>query len=111
MISRKLRFIKYVQNKLQQIIQSMRYNDVYTVVEEALKNIADWVHSNIHIDSMNCMADSQASTTEDVIQVVNDLVKQEVIPDGIQCYNIHHESILSDIFTNSALYDNNSYAS
>ena len=51
------------------------------------------------------------SITDDVIQVVNDMVKQKVTPDGIQFYNINHQSILSDLFTNGDLYDNNSYAS
>ena len=49
--------------------------------------------------------------TDDVIQVVNDLVEQGVTQDGIQCYNIHHEHILSNLFTNGNLYDNKSYAS
>ena len=57
------------------------------------------------------MADSQVSITDDVIQVMNDLVKQDVTPDRIQCYNIHHESILQDLFTNNDLYDDDSYAS
>ena len=42
---------------------------------------------------------------------MNHLIKPEVTPDGIQCYNIHHESILSDLFTKSDIYDNDSYAS
>ena len=59
-ISQNLRFIyfkallskhnKYVQNRLQQIIQARRYKDVYIVVEGSFKNIVDWVHSNLHID-------------------------------------------------------------
>ena len=56
------------------------------------------------------MLDSQVFIIEDVIQVVTDFVKEEVTPDGIQCYNIHHESILLAIFTNGDLYDNDSYA-
>ena len=80
-------------------------------MDGALDNIVDWVRSNLHIDLTNCTVDSQVSITEEVIQVVNDIVKQEVTPDGIQFYNIHHESILSDLFTNSDLYNNESYAS
>ena len=38
-------------------------------------------------------------------------MKQEVKSDGTQCYNIHHELILSDLFTKSDIYDNDSYAS
>ena len=44
------------------------------------------------------MIDSQVFITEDVIQVVNDLVKQELTPDRIQFYNIYYELILSDLF-------------
>ena len=36
---------------------------------------------------------------------------QVYTPDGIQYYNIHHGSILSDLFTNGDIYDNDSYAS
>ena len=32
-------------------------------------------------------------------------------PGGVQCYNIHHESIILDIFTNGDFYDNDSYTS
>ena len=51
------------------------------------------------------------SIPDDVIQVVNDIGKQEVAPDGIHFRNIHHESILLDLFANNGLYDNDSYAS
>ena len=94
---------KYMQNKLQQIIQSRRLKNIFTVVEGAFKNIVDWIHSNLHIDLINYMADSQMSITDDAIQVTNDLIKQEVTLDGIQYYNIHHEPILLDLFTNDDL--------
>ena len=80
-------------------------------MEEDFKNIVDWIHSNIHIDLIKYMADSQVYISNNVIQVMHDLIKQEGRPDGIQCYNIHHESIILDLFTNGYIYDNDSYTS
>ena len=57
------------------------------------------------------MVYSQVSITEDVIQVVNDMVKQEVTPDRIQFRNIQHESILLDLFVDDDLYDDDSCVS
>ena len=39
------------------------------------------------------------------------MVKQEVTPDGIQFRNIHHESILPDLFASNDIYDYDSYVS
>ena len=57
------------------------------------------------------MTDSQVYISNNILQVMNELMKQEVKSDGIQCYNIHHESIILDLFTKSDIYDNDSYAS
>ena len=46
-----------------------------------------------------------------VMQVMHELMKQEVKSDSIQWYNINHESILLDLFTNGDIYENDSYAS
>ena len=35
---------------------------------------------------------------EDVVEVVNEMGKQEGMLDGIQFHNIHHESTLSDLY-------------
>ena len=67
-------------------------------MDKAFENIVDWVCSNLHLDLTNCTVDSHVSLTEDIIQVVNDMVKQEVTPDGIQFHYIHQESVLSDLF-------------
>ena len=50
-------------------------------------------------------------TIKNTIQVTNELTKQKVKPDSIQCYNIHLESILSDLFTESDIYYNYSHTS
>ena len=105
------KYNKYVQERLEQIIKSKEYKDVYTIVEWGFKNLVDWVHSNLHIDLINYMVDLQVHITENTIQIVNDMVKQKVTPDKIQFYNIYHESFLLDLFTNGDLYDADNYAS
>ena len=35
---------------------------------------------------------------KDVVKVVNEIGKQEGMPDGIQIHNIHYESTLSDLY-------------
>ena len=101
----------YIQNKLQQIIHSQRLKNIFTVVEGAFKNIVDWIHSNLHIDLTKYMTDSQVYISNDLIQLMNDLIEQEVTSDDIQWYNIHHASILSDLSTYGDIYYNNSYSS
>ena len=59
-------------------------------MEGAFKNMVDWIHSNLHIDLIKYMTDSQMHTSNNVIQVMNELMKQEVKSDNIQCYNIYH---------------------
>ena len=121
MISRNIEFVrlkallskhnKRVQNRLQQIVQSRGFKAVSTFVDGAFKNIVDWVQSNLHLDLTNHKVDSHVPIPEDIIQVVNNMGKQEVTPDGIQFRNIHHESILLDIFVDNDLYDDNNCAS
>ena len=48
---------------------------------------------------------------DNVIEVVNDMGKQEGMPNGIQFHNIHHKSTLADLYTDKDLNDDNSYAS
>ena len=68
-------------------------------MEEVFKNMIDWTHSNLHIDLIKYMTDSQVYISNNILQVMNELMKQEVKSDSIQCYNIHHESILLGLFT------------
>ena len=47
-----------------------------------------------------------------VVKVVNNIGKQEGIPDGIQFHNIHHKPTLSDLYTDKVGHtDNNICAS
>ena len=48
---------------------------------------------------------------EDVITAVNEIGRQEGMPEGIQFHNIHHESTLLDLFVDKDLNDNDSCAS
>ena len=48
---------------------------------------------------------------DNVIKAVNDMDKQEGMPNRIQFRNIHHESTLADLFTENDLQDDNSCAS
>ena len=102
---------KHAQNGLQQIVQSRGFKAISTFVGKAFENIVDQVRINLHLDITNCTIDSHVSIPEDVIQVVNDMGKQEVTLDGIQFCNIHHKSILLDLFVDNDLYDDNIYVS
>ena len=48
---------------------------------------------------------------DDVIQAVNDMGIQEVMPNEIKYRNIHHESTLADLFADKDLNDDDSNAS
>ena len=48
---------------------------------------------------------------EDIAIVVNDIGKEEGMPDGIQFHNIHHESTLSNLYVNEVGQNYDSYAS
>ena len=65
----------------------------------------------MHLDLTNCTVDSHVSIPNHAIQVVNDMGKREVTPDGIQFRNIHHKSIILGLFVDNDLDNNDSYAS
>ena len=49
---------------------------------------------------------------KDVVKVVNEMGKQEEMPDGIQFHDIHHKSTLSDLYADKDGHeDNNSCTS
>ena len=49
--------------------------------------------------------------TEDTITVVNEIEKEEGMPDGIQLHYMNHESTLSNLYANEVGHNDNSYAS
>ena len=100
---------KYIQNKRKQIIQSQRLKNIFTIIKEAFKKIVDWIYGNQHIDLIKYMTDSQVYISNNALQVMNDFMKQELTPDGIQYYQTHHKLFLLDLFPNGNIYDNDSY--
>ena len=56
---------KYILNKLQQIIQSERLKNIFTVLEGAFKNMNDWICNNLDTDLTKYITDSQMHTTND----------------------------------------------
>ena len=66
---------KYILNILQQLIQSQRLKNVFTILEGAFKNMNELVRSNLHIDLIKYITDSQVHTTNDTRRVMNELMQ------------------------------------
>ena len=60
------------------------------------------------VTTLNCKPKPMA---KDIVEVVNEMGKQQGMPDGIQFHNIHHKSTLSDLYADEVGQDDNSYAS
>ena len=101
----------YIPNILQQIIQSQRLKNVFTVLEGAFKNVNKWIHGNLYTDQIKYVTNTQVHTTNNARRATNELINQGVNTDGIQCYNKYQESILLDLVTESNIYNNYSDAS
>ena len=80
-------------------------------MEGIFKNMFNWIYSNLHIDLIKYMTDSQVYTSKNLLQVMNELMKQEVKSDSIQYYNIHQDSILLNTVTEKYIYNNYSFTS
>ena len=68
--------------------------------------MSKWICSNPYTDLIKYITDSQVHTTNNTRKIKNELIKQGVKTDGVQHYNTHQESILSDIVTESNIYNN-----
>ena len=68
--------------------------------------MSKWIYNNLHTDVIKYITDSQVHTTNNTRRPKNKLIKQEVKIDGVQYYNIHEESVLLDLVTESDIYDN-----
>ena len=75
------------------------------------KNTKEWIRGNLRTDQINYTTESQVHTIINDRITTNELMNQGVCTKGVQCYNSHQESILSNIGTESVIYDNYSYAS
>ena len=73
--------------------------------------MSDWIRSNLHTDQTKYITNSQVDTTNNARRATNELTKQGVNTDYVQCYNTNQESILLDMVTESDIYNNYSYAS
>ena len=71
----------------------------------------EWININLHTDLIKYITDLQEHTTNDAQKVKNELINQGVKTAGVQYYNTHQESILSNIVTESDIYNNYSYTS
>ena len=71
----------------------------------------EWICGNLHTDQIKYITDPQVHTTNNARRATNELMNQRVNIDGVECYNTHQELILSDLVTESDIYDNYSDAS
>ena len=74
-------------------------------------NMIEWLNISLHIDLTKYFTNQQEHTTNDTRYTKNELINQGVKTANIQYYNTHQESILSNLVTESDIYDNFSYAS
>ena len=103
----------YILIILQQIIQSQRLKNISTVLEGAIKDMNQWICSNrnLYTDQTKYVTNSKMNTTNTARRATNELINQGVNTDGVQCYNTHQEPIISNLVTESNIYNNYSYVS
>ena len=73
--------------------------------------MSKWININLHTDLIKYITDPQEHTTNDTRRAKNEFINQGVKTAGVKYYNIHRESILFNICTESDIYDNYSYVS
>ena len=96
---------------LQQIIQSQRFMKVSAILKGVLKNMIKWPDISLPTDLTNHNTDHKIHTTNDTRRVKNKLVIQGVKTTDVHYYNTYQESILSNIVTESNIYNNYSHNS
>ena len=101
----------YILIILQQTIQLQRLKKVSTVLKGVLKNMIKWLDSSLYTNLTKCITDHQEHTPNDIRKAKNELMNQGVKTANTQYYNIHQESILLNIVTESDIYNNYSYTS
>ena len=102
---------KYLLNILQQIIQSQKFRNIFPILRGISKKTKEWIRGNLHTDQINYTTDSQVHTTTNARIATNELMNQGVYTRSVQCYSLHQESILSNMITESDIYNNYSYVS
>ena len=94
---------------LQQIIQSRRFMKVSAILKGILKNMIKWLDNSLPTDLTSYNTDHQEHTNNYTRRAKNKLVNQGVKTTDVHYYNTHQEAILSNIVTESDIYDNYSY--
>ena len=102
---------RYILTMLQQFIQSRRLKNIFTIFEVIFKNMNEWIRSNLHINLIKYITDSQVHTTNNARRATNELMNQRVKTSSIQYYTTYQESILLDLVTQNDIYNYYSYAS
>ena len=102
---------KYLLNIIQQIIQSRMLKTILTILGVASKNTTEWIHMNLRTDQVNYTTKSEVYTTTDARIANNKSTNQGVKTADNQYHNIHQESMISNIITESDIYNNYSYTS
>ena len=82
---------------------------ILTILGVVYDNTKVWIHINLHIDQVNNDNKSQVHTITDVRTTNNKSTNQGMEIADDRCHNIQQESILSNIVTESDIYDNYSY--
>ena len=98
-------------NIIQQIIQSRRFKDILTILEVVSENTKEWIYMNLCATQTNHTTNSLVHTATDARRVNDKPSNQGVKTADDQCHNTHQGSILSNIVTESDIYDNYSYTS
>ena len=70
-----------------------------------------WLDSSLHTNLTKYITDHQEPTNSNTGKEKNKLINQGVKTADDQYFNTHQESILSNIVTESDIYDNYSYTS
>ena len=70
-----------------------------------------WINSNLHTDLIKYITDPPDQTTNNTRRAKSELINQGVKTNSIQYNNTHQELIISNIVTESDIYNNNSYIS
>ena len=99
---------------LQEIIKSQRFMKV-SIILVVLKNMIKWLDISLPTDLTKYNIDHQINTTNDTRRAKNKLINQGVKTTNestnVHYYNINQELILSNIVTESDIYNNYSYNS
>ena len=70
-----------------------------------------WINIILHTDLIKYVTDSQEHTTNNTRRAKNELINQGMKTDAVEYFNAHKKLILSNIVTESDIYNNYIYIS